>query len=304
MGQARQGSVSLSAIYSMTGYGRGQASRQDRVYAVEARSVNGRYLDIVCRVPRELAALEDLIRARVSDRIHRGRVEVTLSVEYPTGSSRNFILDEEVALQAFEAMKRLSRRLGIDETPSLRDLLTIPDVFRLEEPADSAESAWPAVQVALDSALDELLEMRRLEGDRLRADLLHRIVETEQLISEIQLRSPQVLDDYRQRVAERAQALSEGVKLDQGRLEAEVALFADRASIDEELVRLSSHIEALRGTLQSGGVAGRKLDFILQECNREANTIGSKASDYDIGRLVIEIKSQLEKLREQVQNIE
>lgn len=294
----------LSAISSMTGYGRGQSSGQNRVYIVEARSVNGRYLDVVCRVPRELTALEDLIRARVNDRMHRGRVEITLSVEYPTGSSRNFILDEEIAFQAFKAMERLSKRLGLDETPRLENVLAIPDVCRFEEPTDSVECAWLAVQAALDSALDGLVEMRRHEGERLRTDLLHRIVETEQLISEIQLRSPRVLDEYRQRIAERARALSDSIELDHSRLEAEVALFADRASIDEELVRLSSHIEALRETLQSGGVAGRKLDFILQECNREANTIGSKASDYDIGRLVIEIKSQLEKLREQVQNIE
>jgi len=287
----------------MTGYGRGQVSAKDRIYTVEVRSVNGRYLDVLCRVPRELSALEDLIRSRISAKIHRGRIEVTLSVEYPAGSGRNFILDEELALQAFEAMKRLSKRLGLNEEPRLQDVLAIPDVCRLEEPAD-IESVWPFVQEALDSAIDDLIEMRRLEGERLKTDLLHRIVETEQLISEIRSRSSRVFDEYRQRIRERLRLLTDGVELDQGRLEAEVALLAERVSIDEELVRLSSHIEALRTTLLSGGVVGRKLDFILQECNREANTIGSKASDYEIGRLVIEVKSQLEKLREQVQNIE
>lgn len=287
----------------MTGYGRGQVSAKDRIYTVEVRSVNGRYLDVLCRVPRELSALEDLIRSRISAKIHRGRIEVTLSVECPAGSGRNFILDEELALQAFEAMKRLSKRLGLNEEPRLQDVLAIPDVCRLEEPAD-IESVWPFVQEALDSAIDDLIEMRRLEGERLKTDLLHRIVETEQLISEIRSRSSRVFDEYRQRIRERLRLLTDGVELDQGRLEAEVALLAERVSIDEELVRLSSHIEALRTTLLSGGVVGRKLDFILQECNREANTIGSKASDYEIGRLVIEVKSQLEKLREQVQNIE
>jgi len=287
----------------MTGYGRGQVSAKDRIYTVEVRSVNGRYLDVLCRVPRELSALEDLIRSRISAKIHRGRIEVTLSVEYPAGSGRNFILDEELALQAFEAMKRLSKRLGLNEEPRLQDVLAIPDVCRLEVPAD-IESVWPFVQEALDSAIDDLIEMRRLEGERLKTDLLHRIVETEQLISEIRSRSSRVFDEYRQRIRERLRLLTDGVELDQGRLEAEVALLAERVSIDEELVRLSSHIEALRTTLLSGGVVGRKLDFILQECNREANTIGSKASDYEIGRLVIEVKSQLEKLREQVQNIE
>jgi uncharacterized protein (TIGR00255 family) len=304
LGHALQGSEGLTSISSMTGYGRGQSSGQGKVYLVEARSVNGRYLDVVCRVPRELSALEDRIRSRVQERVSRGRVEVSLSVEYVAGSSRNFIIDDELATQAFEAMQRLCARLGLSEAPRLRDLLAVPDVCRLEESTSDMESVWQVAQVALDAALGSMLEMRRREGERLRDDLLHRIVETEQLISEISQRSPCVLEIYRQRIADRVRTLSEGVELDQSRLEAEIALFADKACIDEELVRLSSHMRALRETLESGGVAGRKLDFILQECNREANTIGSKACDYEIERLVIETKSQLEKLREQVQNIE
>lgn len=294
----------MSTIHSMTGYGRGESSDSHRVYLVEARGVNGRYLDVICRVPRELAALEELIRARIKERLQRGRVEVALSVEYAAGSSRNFILDEELATQAFTAMKRLSDRLGLDEAPRLCDILAIPGVYGLDERTDDIESIWQVARVAVDGALDGLLAMRKVEGGRLRADLLHRIVETEQLISEIELRSPCIIDEYRHKIRERVRTLTEGIELDQSRREAEVALLADRACIDEELVRLRSHMKALTETLESGGVAGRKLDFILQECNREANTIASKAGDYEIGRLVIEVKTQLERLREQVQNIE
>lgn len=294
----------MSTIHSMTGYGRGESSDSRRVYLVEARGVNGRYLDVICRVPRELAALEELIRSRVKERLHRGRIEVALSVEYAAGSSRNFILDEELATQAFTAMKRLSERLGLERAPRLSDVLAVPGVCGLEEPTEDIEAVWRVAQVAVDCALDSLLEMRKAEGGRLRADLLHRIVVTEQLISEIEQRSSCVIDEYRHRIRDRVHALTEGIELDRGRLEAEVALLAERASISEELVRLRSHMKALSETLESGGVAGRKLDFILQECNREANTIGSKAGDYEIGRLVIEVKTQLERLREQVQNIE
>jgi len=294
----------LSTIHSMTGYGCGESSDSHRVYLVEARGVNGRYLDVICRVPRELAALEELIRARVKERLHRGRIEVALSVEYAAGSSRNFILDEELATQAFRAMKRLSERLGLIEAPRLCDILAVPGVCGLDERTDDIESVWQVARVAVDGALDGLLAMRKAEGGRLRADLLHRIVETEQLISEIELRSPCVIDEYRHKIRERVRTLTEGIELDQSRLEAEVALLAERACIDEEVVRLRSHMKALTETLESGGVAGRKLDFILQECNREANTIASKAGDYEIGRLVIEVKTQLERLREQVQNIE
>jgi uncharacterized protein (TIGR00255 family) len=190
------------------------------------------------------------------------------------------------------------------EAPRLCDVLAVPGVYGLDERTGDIESVWQVARVAVDGALDGLLEMRRTEGGRLRAGLLHRIVETEQLISEIELRSPCIVDEYRHRIRERVRAYMEGIELDEGRLEAEVTLLAERACIDEELVRLRSHMKALTETLQSGGVAGRKLDFILQECNREANTIGSKAGDYEIGRLVIEVKTQLERLREQVQNIE
>lgn len=287
-------------VKSMTGFGQADSG----VYKVEARSVNHRFLDVVVRMPRDIQVLEERVRKSVQTVLHRGRVEVFVNrreEENPAGCVK---LDRELAKAYAAALDELSQLCVPGQKPDLALLARLPDVLRVEKAETDLEQSWDILQGLVETALEKLDDQRAQEGRRLQADILERLARVEALVSAVEKRAPDLQAEYRGKLLERMQNLLAGAEIDQTRILTEAALFADRSSIAEELVRLSSHIVACRQAMETESPVGRKLDFLVQELFRETNTIGSKANDYETSRLVVEIKTELEKIREQVQNIE
>ncbi|HHV63084.1 MAG TPA: YicC family protein [Firmicutes bacterium] len=323
-------------IRSMTGYGCGMACRDGIRVTVEARSVNHRYSEISIRMPREFASLEERVRGLVRSRIERGHVDIVISVDSVDfvdgledvedkeaggdgdkdrgekeggGLGIRVKINEALARAYLNGARHLAAHLGIEADIDLGFLLTLPDILSCEKKAVDAELLWSSLmEPALDSAMDALVTMRTREGMRLYEDIIHRTEKIEQCIKRIGERAPQLAEEYRVRLERRVAELLGDLPVDPSRIAAEVVLFAERSSIAEELVRLGSHVKQIRDTMESGSEravgVGRKLDFLLQEINRETNTIASKAPDLEISGCVVAIKSELEKIREQVQNIE
>jgi len=289
---------------SMTGFGAGEITTATGRYAVEARSVNHRFCDVFVRLPRDLAPLEDKVRALVQGRILRGRVEIAIMRDDYGKRPRTIKTDLDLASAYVSALNDLKRALPVSGSLDLSLLLSIPDLVRIEEQKEDLEASWPAVAAGVGVALDGLVVMRDAEGARLGADLLERVARLERLAGEVAARAPQVVEEYRTRLGRRVQELAAGVPVDPSRLATEVAVFADRCDITEEVTRFRSHLAQFRTTLASPGAIGRTLEFIVQELGREANTVGSKANDVEITRHVIAIKGELESLREQIQNVE
>lgn len=291
-------------LRSMTGYGRGEASADGFSFVTEIRTVNHRYLEVVIRLPRAWSGVEDRVRQEITSRLNRGRVEVTITAQSAPESVAVRVNPQMVVAyqQAFAELRQL---VGRGEAPEWTLFLNLPGVLETVDLSPDLEKVWPVLQASLSGALEELIRMRDLEGKRLADDLLHRLGTIEQLIKDIEARSPLVVEEYRQRLANRMKELLEGGNLDEGRLAMEVAFFAERSNITEELVRLASHIEQCRRVIQGTETAvGRRLDFLIQEMHREINTLGSKAADLMISQRVIDVKAELEKIREQVQNVE
>ncbi len=291
-------------LKSMTGYGRGEALIPGKKFTVELKAVNHRFCEVVLRLPRSFSQLEDRIRRLIQARVSRGRVDGFLGIEECEEKTTTVKVDKALAAAYYKAMKELQEGLGIEGKIKLKYLIALPGVFTVEEPAENIEEWWPAVQEAVQIALENLVQMRATEGERLAGDLLKRVAQVSFLNENIKHRSPIVVEEYRDRLRKRLNDfLTEGC-LDASRLEAEAVLFAERSNITEETVRLESHLKQVRDCLTAGAPVGRKLDFLIQEMNRETNTIASKANDVEISRWVVEVKSELEKIREQVQNIE
>lgn len=289
---------------SMTGFGRGESNGQGYHFSVEIKSVNHRFLEIMVKTPRSLQIFEDSLRKAIQQRIQRGRIEVYVNLK-ETGERKRLVkVDKELVLSYDNSLKELAQNLNTVYVTDIYRLAVLPDVFIIEEEEIDFEELWIILKKALDEALDSLTEMRSKEGGRLVEDLLGRLDRLESLINKIADRSPAVVNDYRARLKERLSVLLTDSTVDEVRLAMEVALFADRASITEEIVRFKSHLEQFNKILLSGEPVGRKLDFLVQELNREINTIGSKANDLVISQTVVEGKSELERIREQVQNIE
>ena len=291
-------------IKSMTGFGQGEATSERYAVRVELRSVNHRYLDLFLRVPKQYSQLEEVLRRAIGERIARGRVEAAVTVEEFAQKERNVQLNAPLLLGYLRALGAIQEVLGSDEEVTLSQVLTLPGILEVEEPECDWEELQGVLLEAAGQALTDLEQMRAAEGVRLCRDLeekITRIAELQRQVAEI---APQVVVDYRERLRERLRELLQGTTLTEERFLAEVALFADRCSIDEELVRLASHTQQLKDLLHSTEPVGRKLDFLIQEMNREVNTIGAKGSSAHIAGLVVELKSELEKVREQVQNIE
>lgn len=291
-------------IKSMTGFGQGEAKNQHYGVQVELKSVNHRYLDLFIRLPKQYNQFEEPLRSAIQGRIARGRVEVMINVE-EFGEQERIVGINEALLQGYlQALDTVRAVIGSTEQITLTQVLALPDLVEIQEP----ELDWDSLQVvfleATQLALDNLENMRKVEGQRLKEDLLAKTAVVESLVDQVSEIAPQVVEDYRKRLQERLGDLLDGTNITEERFLGEVAIFADRCSIDEELVRLSSHIQQLKGSLHSDQAVGRKLDFLIQEMNREVNTIGSKANNLRIASLVVEMKSELEKIREQVQNIE
>ena len=290
-------------MHSMTGYGRCQIERDGRTMTVEVKSVNHRFLDISFRLARHLMFLDDAVRKGVSARLARGHVDVFVNYENHREDAREVRVDTALAAAYQRAMGELSATLGIESSMSLQDFARMPDVLTIQESAEDQEAVRALFEEALSGALDALIVMRAQEGESMKRDILDKITRIEAIREAVSVRAPLVVDEYRVKLKERIAAMTEG-EIDEARLLTEIAIFADRAAVDEELVRLLSHTSQIRKTAELTEPVGRKLDFLVQELNREVNTIGSKAMDAEIAQQVVQAKGEIEKLREQVQNIE
>jgi len=288
----------------MTGFGSGEAATPTARYAVEIRSVNHRFCEIVVRAPRDLAAFEERVRSLVQERILRGRIEVAIIRDDHGKRPRTVKTDIDLATAYQSALNDLKQALSISGSLDLATLLTLPELVKIEEQKEDLEAAWPTIAKAIGAALDRLLTMREQEGARLAVDLLKRIARLTEVIMDIEVRAPLVVQEYHSRLSRRVHELAAGVSVDPARLATEVALFADRADITEEVTRFRSHLTQFQTTLAGDGAVGRTLEFIVQELGRETNTIGSKAGDLEITQYAIAVKGELESLREQIQNLE
>ncbi|MFK2824939.1 YicC/YloC family endoribonuclease [Bacillus sp. B190/17] len=290
-------------VMSMTGFGRSKIKSVDCAVIAEMKSVNHRFSEFQIRMPRQLMKIEDKIKKKLSKYIQRGRVELFITIEGEDLVHRTLQVDWKLLDEFVHIMGEASEKYGLSGKPDLKDLLQRPDFVVIEEQEEENAALEELVLEAVTSAACHLYEMRRTEGKELKKDLLLLSVDLEQRLHEIKRRAPLVVEAYRQRLARRMNEMA-AVHLDRDRLAAEAAIFADKSDIHEECIRLESHMQQFRQTLEHEGPIGRKLDFMIQEMNREVNTIGSKANDSAISSGVVELKTILEKMREQVQNIE
>lgn len=290
-------------MHSMTGYGRCQIERDGRLMTVEVKSVNHRFLDVSYRLARHLTFLDDAVRKGVAARLARGHVDVFVNYENHREDAREVRVDTGLALAYQKALGELTKVLGCADSTAVTDYARLPDVLTIQESAEDQEAVRLLFCDALSGALDALIAMRAQEGESMKRDILDKIANIESIRNAVAVRAPLVVEEYRTKLRERIAALTDG-EIDEARLLTEIAIFADRAAIDEELVRLLSHTAQIRKTAELAEPVGRKLDFLVQELNREVNTIGSKAMDAEIAQHVVQAKGEIEKLREQVQNIE
>lgn len=293
-------------IKSMTGFGRGEYNDGKRNITVEIKSVNHRYSDISVKMPRRYGFAEDKIKAAIKEKLRRGKVDVSVMVENITENDINIKLNQPIAKQYYENLKVLQQDFQLSGDISLQLLATMPDVMKAIADVDDEDEITKAILIPVNQAADDLETMRRTEGEKLAADLKEKGKNIKTILDQIEERAPSVVKDYTVRLKERIIELLDGnATMPEERILTEAAIFADKSSIDEEITRLNSHLDQLEKILTSGGdTQGKKLDFLVQEMNREANTIGSKANDIIITNHMLEIKSEIEKIREQVQNIE
>lgn len=292
-------------VKSMTGYGRGTASEEGKGFNIEMRSVNNRYLDINIRLPRTLNSLEDKIRKEISSMVSRGKIDVYINQEGLNENDATVNVNEHMAVEYFNAYSRVRDLLNIEEDISLSLITKSPDVIVLEKKEEDIDKIYSILLEALKEALNIFIDMRKVEGKKLSEDILARCENILVILEEVEEKSSIVVNEYREKITQRVKEFLDEIELDEAKLLNEVAFFSDRCSITEEIVRLKSHIAQMKDTLESSeNSVGRKLDFLIQEMNREANTIGSKANNLFITKMVVNIKSELEKIREQVQNIE
>lgn len=291
----------------MTGFGRGEYLDGDHRFTVEIRAVNHRYNDIVLRIPKTLGGLEDRTRKSIAGTLARGRIDVVVTADDYMERHRKIRVDKGLASGYYLAVKDVADACGLSmDDVNPYDIAKFPDVLKIEETVEDLDSLWPKLSEAIDKALGNLMEMRSAEGENIHRDLMARIGRIRELGKTIALRAPAIVDEYREKLRERCREILSEVNAapDEGRLLQEVAIMADRTNITEELVRLDSHLDQFAQAMLGETAVGRKLDFILQELNREANTIGSKTNDMSTSAMMVEIKSEIEKVREQIQNIE
>lgn len=294
-------------IRSMTGYGRGEAAGDGLTVTVELRAVNNRYLDCTVKMPRAYLFAEDALKERVAARVGRGKVDVFVNVAHTAGDDTVVKVNEPLASSYIEALRKLYELDGgnyIRKSSYAADLARFPDVLTVEKREEDAEAVRSLILSALELALEDFNAMREREGAKLAEDVLNRAVTIETLTGKVEERSPGIVADYRARLEAKMADVLQNTQIDQSRILTEAAIFADKVAVDEETVRLRSHISQLRQMLEAGGAVGRKLDFLIQEFNREANTIGSKCSNIETTCYVVDIKAEIEKIREQIQNIE
>ena len=288
----------------MTGYGRGEANLNGRPITVELRSVNNRYLDCTVKLPRIYVFAEDAVKSRVQSRISRGKVDVYITIGPSANGDVAISVNKPVADGYYAALKDLRDTYGLRDDISVSLLSRFQDVFLVEKTQEDLEALSADICTVLDLALDDFDAMRTREGEKLCQDVRSRAATIEGLVSKVEKRSPGIVADYRAKLVARMNEVLQNTQIDEGRILTEAAIYADKVAVDEETVRLRSHLSQLEHMLDQGGAIGRKLDFLIQEFNREANTIGSKCSDIETAGYVVEIKAEIEKIREQIQNIE
>ncbi len=291
-------------IKSMTGYGHHEYQNEEVRMSIEIKTVNHRYCDVYIRLPRQLSCFEDKVRSLITSRVSRGKIDVFINWENIGEGKKEVILDEGLARAYYEAMGKIAQNLGLREDISSASLARFPEILRVEKKEEDNEAIWVVLEIAVNEAVNTLLTMREAEGEKLKNSLLDICEAIEEYRRRILARAPQVVSEYKEKLTARIRELMENNTIDEMRIAMEVAMFADKASINEELVRLRSHLDQFSQIINLDGPIGKKLDFLLQEMNREVNTIGSKANDLEITRNVVELKSEIEKIREQIQNIE
>ena len=291
-------------IKSMTGFGRFEVTENNRKFTVEMKSVNHRYLDVNIKMPKKLNFFESAIRGELKNYISRGKVDLFITYEDYSENTSTVRYNKELAQEYFQYLQQISEDFGLDNDIRVSTLSKYPDVFTMEENNIDEDELWKSLQKALRGASEMFVQSIIHEGEQLKEDLLSKLDGMLVLVDYIAERSPQIVSEYRQRLEDKVKELLAGSTIDESRILTETTIFADKICVDEEIVRLRSHIETTKKTLQEGGSIGRKLDFIAQEMNREANTTLSKANDLEITNHAIELKTEIEKVREQIQNIE
>jgi uncharacterized protein (TIGR00255 family) len=292
-------------VKSMTGFGRGEFSNELYNLKVEIKSVNHRYNDIIIKMPRHISYLEEKIKKIIKTEIHRGKIDVYINLDYINESAIDIKVDVPLARTYKSALEHLSTELNLTEGVKLFNILGLSDIIKTERKELDEDIIWSCLKEALDIAVKDIMSMKGLEGEELKEDMLSKLHTIENIILDIEERSPLVVLEYKDRLRERIrELLDKEINIDEDRITSEVVIFADKCNINEEVVRLKSHIKQFISILNENNSIGKKLDFLIQEMNREINTIGSKANDVLISQRVVEVKAELEKIREQVQNVE
>ena len=291
-------------IKSMTGYGRGEAELNGRAIVIELRSVNNRYLDCSVRLPRSCGFAEEGIKSRVKAATSRGKVDVFVTVDATQADAVAVALNKPLAESYMKAFAEMAESFGIQNDITVASLARFSDVLSVEKVPQDQDALAADLYAVLDMALAGFDRMRGVEGEKLKEDLLEKLARLEGFVTQVEARSPQTVKEYHDKLLAKLREVLGSTQIDESRILTEAAIFADKVAVDEETVRLRSHIAQFRSMLEEGGIVGRKIDFLIQEMNRETNTIGSKCTDLAISHIVVDMKSEIEKLREQVQNIE
>ncbi|MCR5743575.1 MAG: YicC family protein [Lachnospiraceae bacterium] len=291
-------------IRSMTGFGRGEATGTLGKVSVEMKSVNHRYLDLNIKMPRKFNPLEGNIRTYIKDKIARGKVDIYINYEDFSEDNVNIKYNRAIAKEYMDYFEQIHEEFGIENDVRVSRLASMPEVFSMEQAEDDEEGLWHLLSEALDVAVDKFITVRNNEGEQLKNDLLGKLDYMNSLVDQVEERYPDILADYRNRLTQKMQEILGNTGIDENRIAAEVVIYADKCCVDEETVRLRSHIKQVGDALQSDDSVGRKLDFLVQEMNREANTMLSKSTDMSLTDVAINLKTEIEKVREQIQNIE
>lgn len=291
-------------IKSMTGFGRCEIQQDSKKFTVELKSVNHRYLDVNIRMPKKLNFFETSIRTLLKSYANRGKVDIFITYEDLSQAQSSVKYNPLIAAEYMKYFKQMEEEFGLENDINVSALARFPEVLTMEEQVEDEEELWNGLKKALEGAFAQFVETRITEGENLKKDILAKLTFLEQEVSAVEERSPQIVAEYRQKLEEKVAELLADTQMEENRLAAEVILYADKICTDEEVVRLKSHIQHMRATLEEKEGIGRKLDFIAQEMNREANTILSKANDIEVSNHAISLKTEIEKIREQIQNIE
>lgn len=291
-------------IKSMTGFGRCLESTGGKTILVEIKSVNHRYYEFSSRVPRSCGFLDEKLKSFVQGKVSRGKIDVGVSIQYDGVSDEKIEVNTEVAKGYITALRSANAELGLEDDLTLSRIMRLPDIFDIKKVEEDEETVWNDVRTVAEKALEKFIAMREAEGEKMREDILSRLDYITVLVEKIEKKSPETTEKYRQKLFDKISEVLKDSNVDEQRILTEAAIFSEKTAVDEETVRLRSHIQQCRDMLSLDEAVGRKLDFLIQEFNREANTIGSKCQDIEITKIVVDLKSEIEKIREQVQNIE